>query len=101
MLPIERISGGFAGINFHYLRPVARFSLLERLQRFAIKGREITRQNRFDVSYDRVKGIPMVKNAIKKYLWSHVRSSFLRIEYDEAALAVYLQVAQWRKGRPY
>ena len=55
VLPIERISGGFAGINFHYLRPVARFSLLERLQRFAIKGREITRQNRFDVSYDRVK----------------------------------------------
>ena len=101
VLPIERISGGFAGINFHYLRPVARFSLLERLQRFAIKGIEITRQNRFDVSYDRVKGIPMVKNAIKKYLWSHVRSSFLRIDYDKAALSVYLPVAQFRKGSPY
>ena len=65
------------------------------------RGREISRQNRFDVSYDRVKGIPLVKNAINKYLWSHVRSSFLRIEYDEAALAVYLPVAQFRKGRPY
>ena len=101
VLPIDRIPGGFVGINFHYLRPVARFSLLERLQRFSTRGREITRQNRFDVSYDRVKGIPMVRRAINKYLWSHVRSSFLRIEYDEAALAVYLPVAQFRKGRPY
>lgn len=101
VLPLERIPGGFAGINFHYLRPGARFTLLERLQRFSTRGREISRQNRFDVSYDRVKGIPLVKNAINKYLWSHVRSSFLRIEYDEAALAVYLPVAQFRKGRPY
>ena len=30
VLPIERISGGFAGINFHYLRPGARFTLLEK-----------------------------------------------------------------------
>tara|TARA_B100000214_G_C23641622_1_gene478719 strand:+ start:69 stop:599 length:531 start_codon:yes stop_codon:yes gene_type:complete len=101
VLPLERIPGGFSGINFHYLRPVARFSLLERLQRFSTRGREISRQNRFDVSYDRVKGIPLAKRAIKKYLWSHVRSSFLRIEYDEAALAVYLPVARFVKGSPY
>ena len=100
VLPIDVIPGGFVGINFHYLRPGARFRLLENLQRFAVR-REVSSRNRFDVSYDRVKGIPMVKNAIKKYLWSHVRSSFLRIEYDEAALAVYLPVAQFKKGRPY
>ena len=101
VLPLERIPGGFSGLNFHYLRPVARFSLLERLQRFSTRGREITRQNRFDVSYDRVKGIPMVRRAINKYLWSHVRSSFLRIDYDKAALSVYLPVAQFKKGSPY
>ena len=101
VLPIDRIPGGFVGINFHYLRPGARFSLLERLQRFSTRGREITRQNRFDVSYDRVKGIPLVKRTIKKYLWSHVRSSFLRIDYDKAALSVYLPVAQFKKGSPY
>ena len=101
VLPVERIPGGFAGINFHYLRPGARFTLLERLQRFSTRGKEITRQNRFDVSYDRVKGIGMVKNALKKYLWSHCRTNFLRVDYDEAALAVYLPVAQFKKGRPY
>ena len=101
VLPIDRIPGGFVGINFHYLRPGARFALLDRLQRFSIRGRELTRQNKFDVSYDRVKGMPLVSRTIKKYLWNHVRSSFLRVEYDEAALSVYLPVAQFRKGRPY
>ena len=101
VLPLERIPGGFAGINFHYLRPVARFSLLEQLQRYATRGREITSANSFDVSYNRVKGIPLVKNTIKKYLFSHVKSNFLRIDFDEAALAVYLPVAQFKKGSPY
>ena len=101
VLPLERIPGGFAGINFHYLRPGARFTLLEQLQRFATRGKEITSVNSFDVSYNRVKGIPLVKNTIKKYLFSHVKSNFLRIDFDEAALAVYLPVAQFKKGSPY
>jgi hypothetical protein len=29
------------GMNFHYLPPVARFRLLEQLQRFADKGSEL------------------------------------------------------------
>ena len=101
VLPIERIPGGFAGINFHYLRPGARFTLLERLQRFSTRGREVTSRNSFDVSYNRVRNIPLVKNTIKKYLFNHVRSNFLRVDYDEAALAVYLPVAQFKKGSPY
>ena len=101
VLPIERIPGGFAGINFHYLRPGARFTLLERLQRFSTRGREVTSRNSFDVSYNRVKNISLVKNTIKKYLFNHVKSNFLRIDYDEAALAVYLPVAQFKKGSPY
>ena len=100
-LPIDRIPGGFVGINFHYLRPAMRFTLLERLQRFSIRGGEITRQNRFDVSYNRIKKLPLTKNAIKKYLWAHTRSQYLRIDYNEAALAVYLPIAQFKKGRPY
>ena len=86
--------------NFHYLRPGARFTLLERLQRFSVRN-EISSRNRFDVSYDRVKNIPLVKNTIKKYLFNHVRSNFLRIDYDKAALSVYLPVAQFKKGSPY
>ena len=70
VLPIERIPGGFAGINFHYLRPGARFTLLQGLQRFSVRN-EVSSRNRFDVSYNRVKNIPLVKNTIKKYLYNH------------------------------
>ena len=102
VLPLERIRGGFAGINFHYLRPGARFALLQQLQKYTSQGvKKINSTNTFDVSYSRVKNIPLVKNTIKKYLWSHVKSNFLRIDYDEAALAVYLPVAQFKKGSPY
>ena len=101
VLPLERIPGGFAGINFHYLSPGARFSLLQSLQRFSTRGGVVTSRNSFDVSYNRVKNISLVKNTIKKYLFNHVRSNFLRIDYDEAALAVYLPVAQFKKGSPY
>ena len=100
VLPIDVIPGGFVGINFHYLSPGARFRLLENLQRFAVR-REVSSRNRFDVSYDRVKRLPLVKTTIKKYLYNNVRSSFLRVDFDEAAVAVYLPVAQFKKGSPY
>jgi hypothetical protein len=101
VLPLERIPNGFTGINFHYLPPVARFRLLEQLQRYATRGKEVTSKNSFDVSYNRVKNLPLIKGTIKKYLWKHCRSNFLRIDFDEAALAVYLPVAQFKKGSPY
>ena len=42
-----------------------------------------------------------VKNTIKKYLYGHVRSNFLRVDFDEAALAVMLPVQRFVKGQPY
>jgi hypothetical protein len=39
----------------------------------------------------------MVKPTLHKYLYSNVRSQFLRINASEAAVAVYLPVQQFRK----
>jgi hypothetical protein len=41
------------------------------------------------------------KKTIKHYLWNHVRTSFLNIPADEMAIAVFLPVARFMKGRPY
>ena len=38
VLPLETIHGGFMTLNFHYIRPVQRVSLLNNLQRFATGG---------------------------------------------------------------
>ena len=99
VLPIETISGGFMGLNFHYLRPLQRVSLLDRLQRFASGG--MSKSTRIDATYDGVKNIGIARTTIKKYLFGQVRSSFLRVDFDEAALAVMLPVQQFKKGSPY
>jgi len=96
VLPLEGIRGGFMGMNFHYLPPVLRFRLLELMQRYAT-SRDLKSTTRMDVSYDRVGALPIVRPTIKKYLWSHVRSSFLRIDIAEAAIAVYLPVQRFKK----
>ena len=99
VLPLETIPGGFMGLNFHYIRPVQRVSLLNNLQRFATGG--MKPNTRIDATYDGIKNVSITKNMIKKYLYGHVRSSFLRVDFDEAALAVMLPVQQFRKGQPY
>ena len=99
VLPLETIPGGFMGLNFHYIRPVQRVSLLNNLQRFASGGMKAS--TRIDATYDGIKNVSITKNMIKKYLYGHVRSSFLRVDFDEAALAVMLPVQQFRKGQPY
>ena len=96
VLPLEPIKGGFMGMNFHYLPPLLRFRLLQRMQRFADGG--LNEKTKIEAGYDDVKGIGLVKPTIKKYLYSHVRSQFLRIDFDEAALAVYLPVQQFKKA---
>ena len=99
VLPLETIPGGFMGLNFHYIRPVQRVSLLNNLERFATGGMKPS--TRIDATYDGIKGVSITRNMIKKYLYGHVRSSFLRVDFDEAALAVMLPVQQFKKGQPY
>jgi len=95
VLPLETIKGGFSGLNFHYLPPLLRLRLLENMQRWATSPR--LKDARFDVSWARVKNIPMIKPTIKKYLYKHVRSSFLKIDLSQAAIACYLPVQQFQK----
>ena len=96
VLPLETIRGGFLGINFHYLSPVVRFSLLNQLQRFATNNK-FDSTTRLDVSYSRVGGLARVKSTIKRYLYRQVRSGFMRVDLQDAPTAVYLPVQQFKK----
>ena len=100
VLPLDAIEGGFSGINFHYLPPLMRLRLLEKLQRFATNKKN-DNTTRLDVSWERLKRIPEVKRSIKKYLFAHVRSGYLKIDYLQSAISVYLPVQQFKKGQPY
>ena len=94
VLPLEPIKGGFMGMNFHYLPPLLRFRLLERMQARATDKR-FDKNTKFDVTYDDVKNLGIVKPTIKKYLYSYAQTGFLRINADEAATAIFLPVQRF------
>ena len=60
-----------------------RFTLLRRLDAY-LSGDATKRGTRIEVNYNTVKSIPMVKPTLHKYLYGHIRSSFLRIDAPEA-----------------
>lgn len=95
VLPVDTFRGGFVGLNFHYLPYGLRFKLLEQLQSYASNGK-FDSSTKLQVGYSNLKGEGIIKPAIKKYLWSQVRSNFLRVNVDEMAIAIYLPVAQFK-----
>ena len=97
VLPLEPTKGGFMGMNFHYLPPLLRFRLLERMQAKA-SDRRFDSKTRFEVAYDDVKSIKLVKPTIKKYLYAYCQTGFLRINADDAAIAIYLPVQRFKKA---
>ena len=97
VLPLEPTKGGFMGMNFHYLPPLLRFRLLERMQARA-SDRRFDSKTKFEVNYDDVKAIKLVKPTIKKYLYAYVQTGFLRINADDAAIAIYLPVQRFKKA---
>ena len=97
VLPLEAFAGGFIGMNFHYLPPLLRMRLLERMQATAT-DRDFDKDTKFDVTYNDVKKLSIVKPTIKKYLYSYVQTGFLRINADEAATAIFLPVQRFKKA---
>jgi hypothetical protein len=73
--------GGFYGINLHYLPPAARAKVLD-----AVLGSGGKVPQRF------------VAPAMKRYLFSHVKSRFAEVEKPEWEIATFLPMADWNKA---
>ena len=97
VLPVDTFRGGFVGLNFHYLPYALRFELLQRLQAY-VSNDKFDKTTKIQADYNSLKGITIIKPTIKKYLWKHIRSNFLRIDADEMAIAAYLPVQQFKKA---
>ena len=98
VFPVQFYKDGFLGINLHYLPPLARAQLLSNLKR-------LTTNDKYDdttklaISYDvlrahavRFKGF---ENCVKRYLFSHVRSSFHQVSPYDWDKAVLLPLQRW------
>ena len=97
VLPIEKYSDGFLGINFHYLPIPLRIRLLDRLVDYS-NNTKFDESTVLDVDYQKLKNINLIKPTIHKYLAGHTKSQFRRIDADEFVIATMLPVQQFKKA---
>ena len=99
VLPLERYSDGFLGMNFHYLPIPLRMRLLDRMFDFAGGDEEnFDEDTQVRVTYDKVKNINLVRPTIKRYLAGFTKSQFRRIDADEFVVATLLPVQRFKKA---
>ena len=96
VLPIEEYSNGFLGINLHYLSMPIRIRLLDRLVDYS-NNDKFDKSTKLRANYSNLKKIDIIKPCLKRYLASHVRTKFRKIEADEFMVATLLPVQRFKK----
>lgn len=97
-IPIERYHNGFLGINLHYLSVGSRDVLLNYLSKYNNQT-SLNKNTRFMIGYglleadDRI--MVLAKPAIKRYLFTQIRSRFIQIYPYEFDKATQLPVEDW------
>jgi hypothetical protein len=97
IFPVDRVQGGFYGLNVHYLPLPLRAQLMDSLY-------DITNNDRYDettklkLSYGILKGaekFKLFKPTFKRYLTSQVRSRFVEVYPSEWDVALWLNTEQF------
>ena len=91
--------GAFYGINLHYLPPQLRARLMDALYTVST-DKTFDENTRIRISYNilnRASKFRFFKPCVKKYLVSHVRSRFVKINADQWDTALFLPTERFRK----
>jgi hypothetical protein len=92
VIPMETYPDGFLALNLHYLDPYSRLVLLDRLHDF-INNDKYDDSTKFKLSYDllsKSRRYKLINDCVKRYLFSHIRSSMIYIEPDNWETAIFL-----------
>ena len=99
VLPIERFSDGFLGINFHYLYPKDRAHLLDEIKIFA-NDKTLKETTRILLTYNMLRGFTKFKRAkpcLKRYLTTRMKTQFIPVLPDEWGPSIFLPVENFKK----
>ncbi len=97
VLPFRKVKGGFYGLNFHYLPPLLRVRLLDRLLQFSTTA-GLTEQTRLRFKYQLIAGsakFAAAQPCVKMYLNNHVMSRFVEINPNDWVTAMMLPVERF------
>mgnify|MGYP000442042178 FL=1 len=96
VLPIEKYSNGFLGINMHYLSMPMSIRLLDRLVDYS-NNDKFDKSTKLNVDYSNLKKIDLIKPCLKRYLAGNVKTQFRKVEADEFIVATLLPVQRFKK----
>lgn len=100
IFPLEEHGKSFLGINLHYLPLRQRAVLMDALYSLA-SDKNFNEQTRLQVSYNILKASSkyrFFRPAVKRYLRSHVKSRFLKINSKEWDIALFLPLQRFQKA---
>lgn len=85
VIPFQRTTDGFIGINLHYVEPKIRLKILDKLMGFTTND-NMDETTRIKMSYNFIQSLStynFMAPCIKRYLYSSINSKFLYIEPTE------------------
>ena len=98
---LEKYNDGFLGMNLHYLPPVFRARLMDRL--YSIERQDNLRESKkLRLNYGLLNSVAKYKYfrpTVKRYLNSQVRSRFLWVPYEEWDIALMLPTQRFSKSK--
>ena len=97
---IFNIEGGLArGINFHYLPITLRAKLFDKIWQIAADNWNNQQQVK-KLTWKLLSNVtrfPEVRVAVKSYLYTHVRSKLIKVDWEDAKTAIFLPVETFAK----
>lgn len=106
VFPFKKVSGGFMGINLHYLPLPYRAKLMDSLYSISNNNR-YNETTKIGMTYDILNGsskFRYFKPCVKKYLTTQLRSKFLYVYPSEWDIALFLPLERFEgagKGKVY
>lgn len=100
VIPFNKDESSFIGLNLHYLHPRTRLILLNKLTSFKIP--DTNHEHKLLLQWRLISNFakyPEVAPCVKRYLYSHCKSKFLRIPEDDWIVISQMPTDLFRKDK--
>ena len=100
VFPFRRVTGGFYGINMHYLPPLLRAKLMDALYD-TINNDKMDETTRLRINYRILQSAAKFRffePCVKHYLNNHVKSRFLQVDPTQWDVALFLPLERFAKA---
>jgi hypothetical protein len=97
---VDSYSGGFLGVNLHYVSPSYRMAIMDSLTKIK-NNSKYNESTKLVLSYQVLKSVSkfnIIKPCVKRYLYSQVKSKFVHIDADEWDIAIFLPLQDFKKA---